>query len=79
MIALRGNTYDHKDAIKKKGGRWDAGEKCWFVPQTEFQELKKLCENKSIRIVNRSAQFECDDCGDYVCSGTSCWETGLSH
>lgn len=27
----------------------------------------------------RSGRYECEECGDMVESGTSCWETGMQH
>jgi len=70
MKRLYGNTFEIKDLIKSKGGKWNADQKCWYIPDEHFDELDKLIPAR---------QFTCEDCGDYVCSGTECWETGLTH
>lgn len=28
---------------------------------------------------HRSSRFACDECGDWVARGTTCWETGMLH
>ncbi len=45
-------------------------QKCWYVPTEHYDELDRLTLLK---------QYTCEDCGDYICSGTECWETGLIH
>jgi hypothetical protein len=27
----------------------------------------------------RTGRYECDECGDFVAPGTTCWETGCRH
>lgn len=38
---LTGNTYDHRDAIKRAGGKWDSDAKGWKVPATALAELER--------------------------------------
>jgi len=35
---LSGNTYEHRDAIKRIGGRWDAARKLWVVEEGSMRE-----------------------------------------
>lgn len=82
MKSLIGNTYPHKEVIKQKGGKWNANSCSWMVPDDVYEELEKLCSqqnNSKTKLKNFSHYFECDDCGDRVCAGTQCWETGLTH
>lgn len=84
MKSLFGNTYEHKDIIKEKGGKWDPKLKCWDVPIAVYDELVKLCQTRSdklkIYVSSKSKRkFECYDCGDDVYKGSKCWETGLIH
>ena len=39
MVVLEGNTYDHREAIKAAGGKWDALRKVWHVPEPQFAAL----------------------------------------
>ena len=83
MKTLLGNTYEHKDKIKAKGGKWCSKSKVWSVPDSAYEELVALCKtvgNKSSKTdVYRQRKFECHDCGDDVYAGSKCWETGLTH
>jgi hypothetical protein len=72
---LTGNTYEHKEKIKSCGGVWDKEKKQWSVPADKQKELQTLCDST----VKKSRRYECGECGDTVWSGTSCWETGLTH
>ena len=42
MVAIRGNTYPVKDAIKALGGRWSPDEKAWMVPDAKAAEAQAL-------------------------------------
>lgn len=87
-VAITGNTYPVKDAIKALGGRWDADSKCWMVPDAKAEEARKLVagapksERKSMgsssypsyrgRFGRRQYQ-ESDDCNCRMCrSGSEC-------
>jgi hypothetical protein len=41
-VAVSGNTFAHKDAIKKMGGKWDGDAKAWRVPAGKAHELHGL-------------------------------------
>lgn len=40
---LFGETFQKKEAIKAKGGKWVADKKGWLVPSEVFEELYTLC------------------------------------
>src|SRR5436853_517110 len=42
MIAISGNTYPVKDQLRSLGGKWDANQKAWLVPDEKAEEAKKL-------------------------------------
>lgn len=87
MKNLFGNTYEFREQIKSKGGKWVPGLKCWQIPDDEFEGMQKLINSKeklkmkySANVkMDRFGRFECNDCGDDVYAGTTCWETGLTH
>lgn len=81
MRALIGNTYPIRDVIKQKGGKWDASCKLWRVPETVYDELKKMIPRKEYNYYSSKSvgKHECPDCCEDVYSGTQCWETGLTH
>lgn len=44
-VLITGNTYPVKDQIKDLGGRWDAIEKGWRVPESAAQKARSLVES----------------------------------
>jgi hypothetical protein len=42
MVAITGNTFPVKDALKALGGRWDGGAKAWMVPAGRADEARAL-------------------------------------
>lgn len=41
-VAITGNTYPIKDALKALGGRWNADRKAWMVPADRAGEARSL-------------------------------------
>ena len=33
QVMLYGNTYPHREAIRRAGGTWDAKDHCWYLPE----------------------------------------------
>jgi hypothetical protein len=83
MKALVGNTYQIKELIKQKGGKWDYMKKLWMVPSEVHEELQAVVDGtpkpKRYSYSNFGFKIECGDCGEDVYKGTECWETGLTH
>ena len=42
IMQLSGNTYEHKEDIKKNGFRWDSDKKCWFKNFENEQDIKEM-------------------------------------
>lgn len=42
MTVITGNTYDVKELLKKLGGRWDAHQRVWRVPDERADEAHRL-------------------------------------
>lgn len=42
MVAITGNTYPVKDALKSLGGRWNAEQKAWMVTEDKADEARRL-------------------------------------
>ena len=36
-LRITGNTYEHKEVIKKAGGMWDNGARVWLAPDEDTQ------------------------------------------
>lgn len=93
MVAVSGNTYPVKDKIKTLGGRWDADRKAWMVPASNAEAARALVPaykpapnhthaaafSQAGHDAHGPGTYECEDCGDRVRRGTTCWETGLAH
>ena len=42
LVALRGDTYAHRDAIRAAGGKWNSLHKVWYVPADQYEALQRL-------------------------------------
>jgi hypothetical protein len=57
FLHLSGNTYEHKDWIKSKGGRWNPYSKSWKIPAPENEgELNRLHQEISSRSLISEAE-----------------------
>lgn len=45
QVAITGNTYPVKDALKAIGARWDADRKCWTITDKKADEARKIVAN----------------------------------
>ncbi len=43
---ITGNTYPHRQALYKMGGRWNASQKGWEVPSDKADEARALVNGK---------------------------------
>jgi len=41
-IAITGNTYPVKDALKALGGKWNADRKAWMIPEASAAKARAL-------------------------------------
>jgi|SRR5215831_872808 len=73
-IAVSGNTFRHKDAIRRAGGRWDRARQEWDIPANAKAQLEHLpglrfsgTAGKDIRIEypSRGATYCRDEYGVY--------------
>ncbi len=81
MTMIKGNTYPVRRALAQMGGKWNATEKGWEVPDDLADEARRIvgpepAPKPKARVARR---YECPDCCEVVDSGTRCWETGLRH
>ncbi len=79
MVTIVGNTYPVKEQIKALGGRWNSEKKGWDVENDKEAEVRGLLTNIVVSRTPKMRKYECEDCGDLVWSGTTCWKTGIKH
>lgn len=53
-VAIVGNTYPIRDALKSMGGTWDAKTKSWMVPAEKATEAQALLKTAPPRTFDRS-------------------------
>jgi hypothetical protein len=46
MTTITGNTYPHRAALKSLGGRWNAAQKQWQLPDDTAEEAQALVDRK---------------------------------
>lgn len=42
LVAITGNTYPVKDALKSIGARWNPDRKCWMIAPAKAEEARKI-------------------------------------
>lgn len=45
MIPITGNTYPVREQLRALGGRWNAEDKAWMIPEARSEEARKLVGN----------------------------------
>lgn len=66
-VAVSGNTYPVKDALKALGGRWNADRKAWMVPAAKADEAQALVAGapKSTRSSSAARSWNADRFNGY--------------
>ena len=57
MQTITGNTYPHRARLKSLGGRWNAAQKCWQMPDSTAEEAQAIVDAAQ-RNDNRYVSFE---------------------
>lgn len=85
LVAISGNTYPVKDALKAIGARWNADDKCWMISLARADEARKIVEGagpKKAAPAGRTFGFrrkdrddDCELCGRnrYTCGHCIGW------
>ncbi|PZP48573.1 MAG: hypothetical protein DI601_00355 [Azospirillum brasilense] len=58
MIALKGHTWPHRDAIVEAGGVYDREKGAWFVPEAEHSRLQYLAKSAARRRTELQAKVQ---------------------
>lgn len=71
-VKITGNTFPVKDAIRGLGGKWNAAEKAWYVPDDRAAEAQALVAGAPVAAP--ATPGVCRDCGT-TCKApfTVCW------
>src|ERR1039458_768040 len=59
QVAITGNTYPVKDALKAIGAKWDADQKCWTITDKKADEARKIVANAPAQV---STPGKCAKC-----------------
>jgi len=47
MVAISGNTYPVRGQLKALGGRWNADQRAWMVPDNQAEKARSLLGGKT--------------------------------
>lgn len=64
QVAITGNTYPVKDALKALGAKWDADRKCWTITDSKADRARKIVENAPAQ--KPATPGKCVKCGGNV-------------
>ena len=59
QVAITGNTYPVKDALKALGAKWDADRKCWTITDQKADEARKLVANAPVAVATPGRCTKC--------------------
>ena len=64
-VAITGNTYQVKEALKAIGARWDADQKAWMVDEDKAEQARKIVEGGSSQPAQKKSfvHYKCVVCG----------------
>ena len=81
MIAIAGNTYPVKDALKALGGRWNGDAKAWMVPDDKADQARALVAGAPSKAASsgRPHSKTCHDCGRPSKGYYRCYDCSLEH
>lgn len=54
MVPVSGNTFPVKEQLRLLGGKWNARDKCWMVPEDKAKEAFDLVANAPVATRKRS-------------------------
>jgi len=72
MVKITGNTYPVRLQIRDLGGKWNAGEKAWYVPEDKAEEARKLAAPVTGYKFAGKARRNWSPCGYPGCSPEFC-------
>ena len=61
QVAISGNTYPVKDALKAIGAKWDSDRKAWTITDKKLDEAKAIVANAPPQAPR--VEGKCSDCG----------------
>ena len=72
-LRITGNTYNCRDLIKMKGGKWDSASKSWIIDAAAWSRLAALDCGRAVRgcvatpvvVENAAGGGVCPHCGTY--------------
>lgn len=59
QVAITGNTYPVKDALKALGAKWDSGRKCWTISDKKLAEAQKIVANAPAQVATPGKCTSC--------------------
>ena len=82
QVAITGNTYPVKDALKTLGARWNADQKCWMVPAEKADQARKIVDGAPTATKKTSSKphfAKCHECGAPSRGYYRCYECSLDY
>lgn len=70
QVRISGNTYNCRDLIKQKGGKWDSATKTWTLDASAWDRLSALDGGRAVRgcvatALHAQTSAICPSCGTY--------------
>ena len=79
MVAITGNTYPVKDALKSLGARWDADKKAWMIAEAKADQARKIVAGSNGKTSAKPTFSRCHECGRPSKGYYRCYNCSLEH
>jgi hypothetical protein len=79
MVVIEGNTYPHREALKRMGGRYNGATKRWVVPEAVADQARALVGASGPKKSGfRGGRKVCKTCGQNINYGAYCGKCEFS-
>lgn len=80
MIAITGNTFPVKDALKALGARWNPDQKAWMIAEDKAEKARQLVSAAPKQASTGKPKFHrCHECGAPSKGYYRCYDCSLDH
>ena len=79
MTAIKGNTYPFRAELKALGGKWDAEQKAWLVPDSAAEKAKQLVASAPKEAGKKEwrGPTQCKQCGAEASRWNKVYRNGI--
>jgi hypothetical protein len=79
QVAIVGNTYPVKEALKSLGAHWNPDQKAWMIDAAKAEKARAIVAGAPRSTSTRPHSEKCHDCGQPSRGYYYCYDCSLQH